>query len=124
MDQVISALNELHQRANSAINAVQGGFHAASCTDQPQQQQLLKCSSLSAVASSRNSSSAGRRVHFTPPFAALSPLGRVGGGGSAAGKKQKKQQDEEDERILISEVRTSDRYQQKHRLLGSHTDRH
>lgn len=106
MDQVISALNELHHRATSAISAVQGSLSAASCTGQPQQQKLFKCSSLSAVASSRNSTTTGRRVYFTPPFAMLSPLGRVGGGGAAAGKKQKKQQDEEEERILISEVCT------------------
>lgn len=102
MDQVINALNELHHKAVSAIGALQQGH--SSC-----QQQWLVHGTLPAVAGSyssrRNSgsSNSSRRVHFAPPFASLSPLGRAGGR-AADSKKQKKQQDEEEERILISEV--------------------
>lgn len=102
MDQVINALNELHHKAVSAIGALQQGH--SSC-----QQQWLVHGTLPAAAGSyssrRNSgsSNSSRRVHFAPPFASLSPLGRAGGR-AADSKKQKKQQDEEEERILISEV--------------------
>lgn len=103
MDQVINALNELHQKATNAIEAFQrGSSHGHPW--KPQQQQLHSCP---AVAGS--SSSSRRRVHFAPPFAALSPLGLGGGGkaGDSSIKKQKEKQDDDDERILISEVGTA-----------------
>jgi hypothetical protein len=127
MDQVVGALNELHQRAASAIGALQQGSSSSWSGNPWQQQHWLanrtspaaagtrndKISSSSSSSSSSNGSSSSsssttrrQRVRFAPPFAALSPLGRAGGGrlGDSASKKQKKQQEEEEERILISEV--------------------
>jgi hypothetical protein len=122
MDQVISALNELHQRAASAIGALQQG-NSSSWSGNPRQQQHwlanrtspavagswtenISSSSSNGGSSSKSCTTRRQRVHFAPPFAALSPLGRAGGDRLADGasKKQKKQQEEEEERILISEV--------------------
>lgn len=101
MDQVISALNELHQRATSAIHALQQG---SSSSNSSSAQQPHSSRSVGAGIR-RGSASSSQRVHFAPPFASLSPLGRAGGAkaGDSLSKKQKKQQEEE-ERILISEV--------------------
>lgn len=111
MDQVINALNELHQRATSAINALQQGNGNSATPAHSQQQHWLANRTVSAGGGggSRDSNVSNRRVHFAPPFASLSPLGRAGGGksGDSSSKKHKKQQEEEEERILISEVRLS-----------------
>lgn len=97
---MISALNELHQRATSAIHALQQGSSNSNSSSAQQPQ------SRAVGAGIRRGSS--QRVHFAPPFASLSPLGRAGGAkaGDSLSKKQKKQQEEE-ERILISEVGTA-----------------
>lgn len=116
MDQVIGALNELHLKATSAINAFQQGSSSGWPWRGPQQHQQqeqrrqqanrLQALGSSSSSSSNSAASSSRRVHFVPPFASLSPLGRGGGSkaGDSSSKKQKKDQDEEDERILISEV--------------------
>jgi hypothetical protein len=96
MEQVVSVLNELHQRAVSAIRSAQQRSNGLAGGLQPLQQPASRAA---------HTTSSGRRVHFAAPFASLSPLGRIGANkGSDKKQKKQQQQEEEEERILISEV--------------------
>jgi hypothetical protein len=121
MDQLLKSLNDLHQAASSVCLHLQQ--LPANLTQGRSSNNTASSASLLALGCTRSSSHSracsqkgGRRVHFTPSFAAINntfvvqgsgtggQAGGKGGRSNGKGSSSSKQEEEDEERILISEV--------------------